>query len=506
MNRTLPEMEPDPASLPIGTKVGPWRVTGWRGRGTSGTVYRVEKEGEEGAYALKLALHVGDERFEREASLLTRIRSAYVPVLHGQGLWQHRRGVFPYLVMQWVEGMPLYEWTVSHQASSRQALRVLARVAQALGDTHEAGGVHRDVKGDNVLVQGGEGHPYLMDYGAGDYRGAATLTWQVLPPGTPAYRSPEAWAFQELFWRHPTARYEASACDDLFALGITAYRMVTGEYPPPTEPEGEGAEVWRQEGPGPRPPSALNPRVSPELDALVLQLCAVSAMERFKGSARGAAQALEEAAQSAGPGADRALGVKESGVPEWARRSEGSVWEVHRAAPTPAPVVLFEEGEGWEGERPVEASGWPQALDGAWVGSVAAVVVLLLLVPMVSGLMTRQWRPEVSEGVWVEWDGESRDGGVTAMGDSAATAPVAFAAPMEASRLRPGLGLPIPEMPFPGQRKPPCYRSGEAEIRGGCWYELARVRSPCKEDAYDWKGACYVPSFHAHRTPTSGQP
>ncbi|WP_037583211.1 serine/threonine protein kinase [Stigmatella aurantiaca] len=505
MNRTLPGMEPDPASLPIGTKVGPWRVTGWRGRGTSGTVYRVEREGEEGAYALKMALHVGDERFEREASLLTRIRSAYVPVLHGQGLWQHRRGVFPYLVMQWVEGVPLYEWTASQQASSRQALRVLARVAHALGDTHEAGGVHRDVKGDNVLVQGREGHPYLMDYGAGDYRGAATLTWQVLPPGTPAYRSPEAWAFQELFWRHPTARYEASACDDLFALGITAYRMVTGEYPPPTEPEGEGAEVWGQEGPGPRPPSALNPRVSPELDALVLQLCAVSAMERFKGSAREAAQALEEAAQRAGPGADRALGVKASGVPEWAKRSEGNAWEVHRASPSPA----MEERGRWETARPPEASGrrrWPPALDGVWAGSLAVMVAGLFLGPMVSGWLSRRWEPEDSERVWVEWDGESRDGGVTAMGDSAATVPVAFAAPVEVTRMRPGLGLPIPEMPFPGQRKPPCYRSGEAEIRGGCWYELARVRSPCKEDAYDWKGACYVPSFPAHRTPTSGQP
>ncbi|SEN33755.1 Protein kinase domain-containing protein [Stigmatella aurantiaca] len=492
MNTTLPVLEPDPASLPLGTKVGPWRVTGWRGRGTSGTVYRVQREGEAGLYALKLALHVGDERFEREASLLRRIRSAYVPVLHGQGLWQHRRGVFPYLVMQWVEGVPLYEWTASHQASSRQALRVLARVAQALEATHEAGGVHRDVKGDNILVQGPDGHPYLMDFGAGDFRGAATLTWQVLPPGTSAYRSPEAWAFQELFWRHPTARYAASPCDDLFALGITAYRMVTGEYPPPTEPEEAGAEVWAQEGPGPQPPSALNPRVSPELDALVLQLCAVSALERFKGSARQAAQALEEAAQRAGPGADRALEVRVAEVPGWAKREEGRTWEVHRASPAPPPA---ESVPGPSGRM------WPAVLEGLWAGSVLVVVLGLLAGPLLRG-----WGARAEEDAREGRDGDSRDGGVTAMGDSAATSPVAFTAPMETPRLSPGFGLPIPERPFVGQRRPPCNRNGEVEIRGGCWYALRDANQPCKEDAYDWKGACYLPSFPAQRSPTSEHP
>jgi hypothetical protein len=80
-------------------------------------------------------------------------------------------------------------------------------VARALEATHAACGVHRDVKGDNVLVRPADGRVFLTDFGAGHYRGAATLTTKLLPPGTPAYRSPEAWGFLRVFRRHPTAHY-----------------------------------------------------------------------------------------------------------------------------------------------------------------------------------------------------------------------------------------------------------------------------------------------------------
>jgi serine/threonine protein kinase len=186
----------------------------------------VESEGHEaqGEFALKLAIHAGDERFGREAQLLSRIQSPHVPRLYEQGKWEHPSGVFPYLVMEWVEGEPLYAWAARRNPTSRQMLRVLAQVARALAATHAAGGVHRDVKGANVLVRPADGRVFLTDFGAGHYRGAATLTSKLLPPGTPAYRSPEAWAFLSAFVRHPTAHYPASACDDLFAFGVRVGR------------------------------------------------------------------------------------------------------------------------------------------------------------------------------------------------------------------------------------------------------------------------------------------
>jgi serine/threonine protein kinase len=87
-------------------------VLGWGGRGAFGTIYRVERVGREaaGSFALKLAICSGDERFEREAWLLSRIRSPHVPRFEEQGIWEHPAGAFPYLVMEWVDGEPLYDW------------------------------------------------------------------------------------------------------------------------------------------------------------------------------------------------------------------------------------------------------------------------------------------------------------------------------------------------------------------------------------------------------------
>src|SRR5512140_3480658 len=152
MGKQAPLSEVDPLCLPVGMRVGPWRVKGWGGRGSYGTLYRVEREGheEDGSFALKLAISPGDPRFEREAHLLSLIRSPHVPRLVAKGAWEHPSGTYPYLVMEWIDGEPLYMWAQRRNPSLGQSLRVLAQVARALEATHAAGGVHRDVKGDNV--------------------------------------------------------------------------------------------------------------------------------------------------------------------------------------------------------------------------------------------------------------------------------------------------------------------------------------------------------------------
>src|SRR3954469_8749120 len=106
MSKKVPSQEVDPLALPLGTKVGPWRVTGFRGRGSYGTLYRAEPVGRQqgGSAALKLAVHPGDERFKREAWLLRHIHSLYVPGFLGEGEWEHPTGVYPYVVMELVEG------------------------------------------------------------------------------------------------------------------------------------------------------------------------------------------------------------------------------------------------------------------------------------------------------------------------------------------------------------------------------------------------------------------
>src|SRR5262245_3279136 len=228
------EREPSPRChyfcLAPGTRIEEWRLEGCHGHGGYGVVYRAVREGREaqGHVALKLALFPWDPRFMREVGLLSLLRHPSIPRLLGQGFRQDGAGMFfPFIVMEWIEGPTLYEWAREQVPTSRQVLRVLAHLARALEVTHACRAVHRDVKGDNVRVRRAEERAVLMDFGAGHYQSAARLTWQSLPPGTPAYQSPEASLFERRSGQAPGAYYVAGPADDVYALGVTAYRLVT---------------------------------------------------------------------------------------------------------------------------------------------------------------------------------------------------------------------------------------------------------------------------------------
>lgn len=494
---TLPFLELNPAALPVGMRVGSWQVKGFRGRGTYGTVYRavrVRDEGDGEIVALKLALRPGDERFEREAELLSRIRHPSVPRLLQSGRWRHPLGAtYPYLAMEWVEGVALYEWARACNPSSRQALLRLAQVARALEATHKAGGVHRDVKGDNVLVRLEDGRAILTDFGAGHHARAETLTWQCLPPGTPAYRSPEACAFADRYSRHPAARYRAHPADDVFALGVSAYRLVTGEYPPSTHPHQEGAGVWLPGGTGPRSPLSLNPRVEPRLNTLILKMLSVQSEAR--GSASELAEALEQAVAQAGLEADTPL----------------CAWRPKQRASEPS-VEIVAEPLGFEEEPPpvayapqasplarVPAPGWVNSLAGALLGGLIAGVIARGLPqagPERAAVAAEQ--PPSAEGE------ESRDGGAAGLADTALASVVGE--PKAPTSLE-TISLPLPEEPFRNQRRAPhCRPPLEVSIMGGCWIRLGDVKPPCGDMGYEWKGSCYLPSYTAPRSPTSDKP
>ncbi len=450
----------DAASVRPGTEMGSWRVVRRSGQGSYGVIYLAEPVGQEGAepVALKLALHAGDERFEREVELLSRLKHPSVPRLRDSGTWTSPEGAcFPFLVMEWVEGVPLYEWATRHKLTERQALKVLAQVARAVAATHEVEGVHRDVKGDNVLVTE-EGRAVLMDFGSGYYRGARVLTRPRVPVGTPKYWSPQAQLYEYRFGRRASARYEAGPADDVYALGVMAYRLVTGEYPPE-------ALIWEQEGDLPRFASAAHVQpearvtVSPELAVLIRQM--LSETPSARGSAAEIAQALEHAEKKAGRKANRPIKKLQARASAAQAEQSGS-----RRAVVP------------------------------WLGWATAAVLGIALAVQV-------WRLERSEPrAQATQEGSDSEEDSTALAGAALTTRESAQRPESERR---GFGRDLPKNPFPTQRRPPCPKD-EIEIHRGCWIRQGDASPPCVNGYFAWKNGCYWPVLLPPPPATSEQP
>jgi len=307
--------------LSPGTQVGAWRVQALHGQGAFGALYRAVSVNPERPepVALKVSLSPWNLRFGREAQLLSRLSLPGVPRLLDSGVVRHLSGdEYAFLVMQWVEGTPLYTWAQQHAASSQEQCQMLARLARTLEALHAAGVVHRDVKGDNVLVRLSDNVPVLIDFGSGHFEGAPRLTWQSLPPGTPEYLSPQACRFEMGLARHRNGYYPPSAADDLYALGVTAFRLVMGQYPPPVDTQEDEEGHWHLIRPDFRPLLESNPRVGPRLRELILRL--LSEAPEARGTVTQAAQELESLAEErVPPPAEAPPAVERGRPPVWTR-------------------------------------------------------------------------------------------------------------------------------------------------------------------------------------------
>jgi serine/threonine protein kinase len=434
-------------------------VDSFLGRGSYGTVYRAVRHEQEhaGPVALKLAVYPEDPRFEREVELLSRIRHPSVPRLLDSGQWKSPLGeAYPFVVMEWVEGIPLYSWADWHNPSSRQVLALLAQAARALQATHEVSAVHRDVKGDNMLVRPSDGRLFLTDFGAGYFEGAARLTPPQMIPGTPRYRSLQLWVHARRAGPGATAPLPARPSDDVFALGVTAYRLVTGTYPPSTHPAGKQGHYWLPGGRGVPPPRQLNPRVDPQLNALILRMLSPRPGER--GSGLELAEAMERGVAYAPPSADAPL----YGARSW------------------SPVQA----------RPGKARQWLP-----WLAAAMA----LGLWPEETGTVRTVERPTLAHDA--AGNAKRKEESVS-LGDTAMNSPEAEAE----SPSKKGIALELPKNPLPGQRKPNSKGRCPGEqvsINGGCWGKVVLTVDECPGHLYVHEGGCYVPVFERARKPTS---
>jgi hypothetical protein len=488
MDRLQP-LAPHPAMLPTGTVVGNWRVEGWAGRGVYGTVYRAVPlhGGHASPVALKLALHAEDPRFAREAHLLSLFEHPSIPRLLDHGAWQGPGGrLHPFLVMQWVDGVPLYEQARLQPPSALQVLSWLSQLADALAALEAREVVHRDVKGGNVLVRRSDGRAMLMDFGTGISPGAVTLTPPLYFPGTPAYRSPEAVLFELQFSRDASARYRATPADDLYALGVTACRLLTGEYPEVGGPLQDAQGRWHPEAV--IVPRALlgGPQGEPILRDMTLSL--LSADREQRGTAAQWARALEHVARH----------VAQEGAPAEAPAPKPQ----EEAAPKEAPEPLAKEPSGASGAeerfRPRARTwgGWP------WLTLAAAGLALVLGV-------RPAFRGEPAEEPALIHAGNSDEDapGAGTRGLGEASAATALEQAPAASRQVQLAQEPLPE-PQPGQLRPDakgqCPRKGQTALNKGCWVATSLDREGCAEfNGQMYKGLCYAPIIPPGRPPTS---
>jgi len=464
---TSPTMHP--AALPPGSIVVSWRLLALASQGSYGVVFRAERTGnpQAGPVALKLALQPGAPRFALEVELLSRTQHPNVPRLHDSGEWRSPSGAtYSFLVMEWVEGVSLYSWARLQPRSPREVLRVLAQGASALQAVHGANGLHRDFKGDNFLVRPEDGHAVLVDFGSCTFRGAPVLTRQSEHPGTPHYHSPQAQLHQWRFRRHPAARYEASAADDVYALGVTAYRLVTGRYPLPADDLRSDAPLDDEFFRFPEwvPADALV-QLSPALARWIHQMLSIEPEAR--GTPAELAAGLALAANTEGPEADLPIGPHRTPEP------------LEEAAPPPPPSLVL-----------------------PWHVWFSATALGIMLVAGGGGLLHALLEPSspVSTLPPTQPAKASAEQGESAgLGELALPEALSLAEPVPT---HPGITAPIPEAPLPGQRVPPCQKP-QLKINGGCWFLIGNEKPPCSSVTYEWRKQCYLPFMGSARPSTT---
>jgi len=253
------------------------------GEGGFGAVFEGMQVATERLVALKV-LHpqsVSDAtvvaRFRREAEACSKLRSPHTVIIYDFD--QTEDGVL-YLAMELVNGQSLQEIQRAQGViPAERCLRILDQVAEALGEAHAKGIVHRDMKPENIMVEQRDGEDFVkvLDFGiakivSGDAnKGAPALTAIGQTVGTLEFMSPEQLRGKTLDGR-----------SDIYALGMVAYEMLTGQLPFRKSKSTTEVIQYHLQTPPP-PPSTLNPDadVPVQVDELVQRMCAKTRDERY---------------------------------------------------------------------------------------------------------------------------------------------------------------------------------------------------------------------------------
>jgi serine/threonine protein kinase/tetratricopeptide (TPR) repeat protein len=302
------------SSPPERERLGPYRLERLLGIGGMARVYLARRDDEsyERQVAIKVFRPVTELpevllRFRRERQILAQLEHPNIARLYEAGTTEAGH---PYLVMEYIDGLPLDVYCDRHRLGLDRRLELFDRICSAVHHAHQNLLVHRDLKPTNLLVTAA-GEPKLLDFGIAkpltpENRGdQVDLTRTGLRPMTPGYASPEQIRGEPI----------TTACD-VYGLGVVLYELLSGRRPhratgiPPhrleraiceeeAEPPSRAVERADEHDPGQSAvaiarsrrlsPRELHRRLQGDLDSIVLK-----AMRKVPGQRYASAERLAE--------------------------------------------------------------------------------------------------------------------------------------------------------------------------------------------------------------------
>jgi len=245
-------------ALEAGSQLDSYRIEAAVARSGMASIYRAVDTRDNRVVALKIphpdleADPILFDRFKREAGIGEKLCHPRVMRVYGG---EERSRI--YMVMEWCQGRLLRQILDEGRLSQDRAIGITIAVLEALQYIHDHGVVHRDMKPENVMVDGHD-NVKLIDFGIASDAAARRLTYANLTAtlGTPNYISPE-----QVKGKRGDGR------SDIYAIGVMLYEMLTGKLPftgtNPMQVMNDRLLNY------PVPPTMLNSTISPQLQEVI---------------------------------------------------------------------------------------------------------------------------------------------------------------------------------------------------------------------------------------------